>query len=212
MLSKPQGTWPRHGGGQVILENLHPTHPVLIHPSSRNQSSVLPPLALGYHAQDSGGLWDNPALPGFWGFIDGEASSDLAWTPPHLGPAHLRPGLNLWAKATSLSRWAGRELGSSRERDRGQASRTLLPPQICLSYLSLLPASILSRAATGLPDVFMTVPALRGPQKDREKGHRRGRFRNTDLGCHLSLEIHPQSREGALENTLYLPNLRGPIS
>lgn len=114
----------------------------------------------------------------------------MASTPPHPGPARLRPGLGLWATATPLSRQASREHGSGRERGRGQARRALLPLPDLSELHNGLPASGPSRAAPSSPDI------LRGaPQKDRGEGPG-GEGRNTDPGCHLSLDTQPQRSLG----------------
>lgn len=62
MLSKPQSAWPRHGGGQVVLEPPpHPTHPGLTHPSS--QGPTLPLTCPGLPcAGFQGDILDSPAL------------------------------------------------------------------------------------------------------------------------------------------------------
>ena len=159
------GAWFRPGGGQVVLEDPHPTHPMFTHPSSQNHSPILHPPALHYHVQDSGGVLESPAPSGFWGVTNCEDSPDLAWTAPHPGPAHLRPGMNLWASATNWSQWAERELGNS---------RALLPLSGPSELHSCLPASALSRTATGLPGVLHSAPASRGTKKDTERP-RRGR-------------------------------------
>ena len=108
MLSKPQSAWPRHGGGQVVLET--PPIPLIqgSHiPALRAQSC--PPPALGCRVQDSRGVFWR-ALPSLnthvasGASLTSEQSPDLAGTPRHPGPAYLRPGLSLWTKATSLSR------------------------------------------------------------------------------------------------------------
>lgn len=166
MLSTPQGAWCGHGGGQAVLEDPRPhTHPMLTHPSSQNQSPILYPPALGSPAPESRVLLERPTHSGFWGFNDGKDSPDVASTPPHPGPARLRPGLSLWAIATSLSRQAPRGRGSSREWGRGQAGKALLPLPDLSELHSRLPASGLSRAAPSLPDVLHTVPPPRAPKK-----------------------------------------------
>lgn len=163
-MAVPRVGWGPGSGLEVDRWSLKTPTPLILcsHILALRISPILHPPALHYHVQDSGGVLESPAPSGFWGCED---SPDLAWTASHPGPAHLRPGMNLWASATNWSQCAERELGNS---------RALLPLSGPSELHSRLPASALSRTATGLPGVLHSAPASRGTKKDTERP-RRGR-------------------------------------
>lgn len=166
------GAWPRHAGGQMVLNlrPLPPTYPGLTHPSS--QGPILPPSCPGLPCTGSQGCHlETPALIsypcGFWNFMDSKASPDPARTPPHPRPAYLRIRPELLGQ-NYLSEHVGRarELESGKEWGRGWAGRALLP----LPDPSELRAHLLAsgRAAVqgsrGLTRC-LDCPCLKGPQR-----------------------------------------------